>query len=1461
MNIIELAGHQITTALSLLTPTGMLATMGLAILGLACASIGWILSEIGHHTRSNNSDNTATNDIPSLPDLRTNSNTPNTQARSTTLQGDHAGLVNRLDASQVIDLDDTSSLQESTSFLNATIAGTTRTLRSLHKSRNTQKPREYEQYRQLQIDLRSTKYKLETKEAELKEFRNRATKELKSANLKIEELGNSQRAHRSSHAQIAKLTETNKQLASSLRKAEEQINSHNEQLNARSETQVKERQALSNKIQHEQNKLSELEARNNDLELHITEQQEHIKDLQQAKIDADSLKEEQSQRQSQLAAERNASVEKLNQELKQLQIKYSEHLQNSGKLKTQINESYDRTNSLEKELISSKKNISKYEAQIEALKNTEISLNKKLSDSEKSTNETLSSKQNEIEKLSKSLHTNEQAIAEMEQKRQTFREETSREIATLRSKLAESKKHELTNQELSQQVSQLQEKLAATNIQQQRIQDNNAKIAQLTSVNDKNTKELKELKAAQQQKDAKLDELQTQLSSKQKEIESNLVSLNNLKTRIDKSEAKNNELLENTKEIEQFKRAERHNQEKLETLLQDLEQSNNRANESESKNKQAQTLLQVSNQELSKLEQQLKAKDQRVDQLQTKTAAMIAEIESYKSNQIDSKQLLESKDAQVNALQADNENLNSRIDNAVHEKGVLEKKLDDSRAELNLQTREIEKQAKISAELKKSHNQELQAIATKYAEQTTQETTILNDKLATALKQADRYQQELDAQTISYKQLEGQLSKAEQEKKRLEDKHNIESKQNESFRKQIEDARHQERQLKEKIANYKLENDATSLKYSQKSTELESITQTLESVRANQKTLVEKEAVRLTALLEEAELSKTTLSKEKSTLEHQLEKTSKDYDKAKSIHTNNIAKFESELSKLREDLNLSQQNNSELREKRSEIEKNIQAKDVYVSNIETDYKKQIAAIQSKLKDSEIRLNAEVEKNKNSISEKNALEAQLKQQSDSLNTLKATIAERDSAITQARKSKDELDKVTQLHKQLLEESAIASKALDKSGNANQQLEKRIAVLESEKAKSEKLASDIQAQIDEKEQSFDASAKANAKKLDELSKRIDVLTKEKNLSDTKLSELHKTLVERDETIKTKTRENEKYSSLKADVAKRQADIEQLHQKISHLSGLEGKLIEQDKVIQQLRHDLKSANDGLAEKTKKVETLGRALSDASKNITQRITDENSTTDGSDESLNSVELTRLEAQVTSLKTERDLGLERVRELSTELKSIKEKQSELQDLKAGATEAKHTKREVDLLRSRISSQETDLRSKKLTIDQLRRELARMGVQRVSTSSDTTVLEPLTRQNSRQKTAASGTNSSNASGSTAVLETPTKKSKASKTKKIAAKKNTREATESQKTSISSDTQEHDDLKKVNGIGPKIEKQLRELGITSYRQIAEFTPETIEQISNELAFPGRIERDGWVSEAKKLYLAKHQSRDQ
>ena len=60
--------------------------------------------------------------------------------------------------------------------------------------------------------------------------------------------------------------------------------------------------------------------------------------------------------------------------------------------------------------------------------------------------------------------------------------------------------------------------------------------------------------------------------------------------------------------------------------------------------------------------------------------------------------------------------------------------------------------------------------------------------------------------------------------------------------------------------------------------------------------------------------------------------------------------------------------------------------------------------------------------------------------------------------------------------------------------------------------------------------------------------------------------------------------------------------------------------------------------------------------------------------------------------------------------------------------------------------------------------------------------------------------------------------------------------------------EGDDLKRISGVGPALEKKLHGFGITTFAQIAAWSPEDIAEFDDKLSFKGRIERDEWLKQA-------------
>lgn len=110
-----------------------------------------------------------------------------------------------------------------------------------------------------------------------------------------------------------------------------------------------------------------------------------------------------------------------------------------------------------------------------------------------------------------------------------------------------------------------------------------------------------------------------------------------------------------------------------------------------------------------------------------------------------------------------------------------------------------------------------------------------------------------------------------------------------------------------------------------------------------------------------------------------------------------------------------------------------------------------------------------------------------------------------------------------------------------------------------------------------------------------------------------------------------------------------------------------------------------------------------------------------------------------------------------------------------------------------------------------------------------------------------------ASADANVVKLVTKAERAAKAAKPAARKplSTRAAAASRKPVAAPRAPRSDDLKAIGGVGPKLESVLNGLGYRTYAQIAALTADQIAAIEDHVGFKGRIERDGWIAQAKAL----------
>ena len=74
-------------------------------------------------------------------------------------------------------------------------------------------------------------------------------------------------------------------------------------------------------------------------------------------------------------------------------------------------------------------------------------------------------------------------------------------------------------------------------------------------------------------------------------------------------------------------------------------------------------------------------------------------------------------------------------------------------------------------------------------------------------------------------------------------------------------------------------------------------------------------------------------------------------------------------------------------------------------------------------------------------------------------------------------------------------------------------------------------------------------------------------------------------------------------------------------------------------------------------------------------------------------------------------------------------------------------------------------------------------------------------------------------------------------------------------------EEADDLTAISGIGKWINKKLNALAIFTFQQISRFNNDDIDQVTEAIEyFPGRIERDEWIFQAKELLRIKGKKED-
>lgn len=210
----------------------------------------------------------------------------------------------------------------------------------------------------------------------------------------------------------------------------------------------------------------------------------------------------------------------------------------------------------------------------------------------------------------------------------------------------------------------------------------------------------------------------------------------------------------------------------------------------------------------------------------------------------------------------------------------------------------------------------------------------------------------------------------------------------------------------------------------------------------------------------------------------------------------------------------------------------------------------------------------------------------------------------------------------------------------------------------------------------------------------------------------------------------------------------------------------------------------------------------------------------------MSSSEVVQLQATIAALKA---AAADSARQLLAQQRETADLQAALATLRNEKSAAKSTPtsdKELDWLKKEKEDLEQDVRDLESRIDRLEKENSDLRMQARDKSAAGPALEKLTKERDRLK---------------AELD---------KLKKTAAEQPLPDVDFSHLGTATADQQ--DDLVRINGIGPVIATKLNQLGIYTFAQISRFSEADMARIDEVLQlFPGRVQRENWVTQAQAL----------
>ena len=216
-----------------------------------------------------------------------------------------------------------------------------------------------------------------------------------------------------------------------------------------------------------------------------------------------------------------------------------------------------------------------------------------------------------------------------------------------------------------------------------------------------------------------------------------------------------------------------------------------------------------------------------------------------------------------------------------------------------------------------------------------------------------------------------------------------------------------------------------------------------------------------------------------------------------------------------------------------------------------------------------------------------------------------------------------------------------------------------------------------------------------------------------------------------------------------------------------------------------------------------------------------------------------------------------------TQAKTIAELREEIESTPKNKKEGTKAVRDAKRLSKKVESQQKQIERRDDRLQDLASELARLRNETGELTDELAEQKAIVRA-MKGVSGEEGTPDQN--GRTASRRRKTKakaatEKKATKKKSSTTKRATKKPSKSSPAKAGSHSQlgavystkpsQVDDLKQISGIGPALEKRLNQVGIYQFQQVKSWSKAAIDFLDEELALGGRIRRDKWVAQAKKL----------